>query len=138
MNPERWQQIDTIFQGAVEREPHERASFLAQACGDDSHLREKIEALLRSHDGAGSFLASPASPPNGGEVRAPAPLQFVGQYLGSYELKAHLGSGGMGDVYRARDTQLKRDVAIKILPSEFSRDPDESPGFNGKPSPWQR
>ena len=46
MNPERWQQIDKIFQGALEREPHERASFLSQACGDDSPLREKIEALL--------------------------------------------------------------------------------------------
>ena len=129
MNPERWQQIDKIFQGALEREPHERASFLEQACGDDSPLKEKIEALLRSHDSAGSFLASPASPPNGGEVRAPEPSQFVGQYLGSYELKAHLGSGGMGDVYRARDTQLKRDVAIKILPNEFSRDPDRVARF---------
>ena len=129
MNPERWQQIDKIFQDALEREPHERASFLDQACGDDSPLREKIEALLRSHDGAGSFLASPASPLNGGEVRAPAPLQLVGQYLGSYELKAHLGSGGMGDVYRARDTQLRRDVAIKILPGEFSRDPDRVARF---------
>ena len=129
MNPERWQQIDRIFQGAIEREPHERASFLDQACGDDSPLREKIEALLRSHDGAGSFLASPASPPNFGKVREPAPHQFVGQYLGSYELKAHVGSGGMGDVYRARDTQLRRDVAIKILPSEFSRDPDRVARF---------
>ena len=129
MNPERWQQIDKIFQGALEREPHERASFLSQACGDDSPLREKIEALLRSHDRAGSFLASPVSPPNGGKAPAPQPSQFVGQYLGSYELKAHLGSGGMGDVYRARDTQLKRDVAIKILPSEFSRDPDRVARF---------
>ena len=129
MNPERWQQIERIFQDALVREPHERASFLDQACGDDSPLREKIEALLRSHEGAGSFLDSPASPRYGGEVRAPAPRQFIGQHLGAYELKEHLGSGGMGDVYRARDTQLRRDVAIKILPSEFSRDPERVSRF---------
>jgi serine/threonine-protein kinase len=128
VNPERWQQIERIFQGALEREPHERASFLDQACGDDPSLREKLEALLRSHEGAGSFLRSPASLPNGGKVRAAAP-ELVGQRLGSYELKMHVGSGGMGDVYRARDTQLRRDVAIKVLPREFSRDPDRVARF---------
>jgi hypothetical protein len=129
VNPERWQQIEKIFQDALEREPHQRASFLDLACGDDSSLREKLEALLRSHESAGSFLKSPASLPGGGEVRAAPPSELVGQYLGSYLLKMHLGSGGMGDVYRARDTQLKRDVAIKILPREFSCDADKVARF---------
>ena len=46
----------------------------------------------------------------------------IGRQLGSYEITALLGKGGMGEVYRARDTKLKREVAIKILPDEFSRD----------------
>jgi len=129
VNPERWQQIEKIFQDALEREPHQRASFLDLACGDDSSLREKLEALLRSHESAGSFLKSPASLPGGGEVRAAPPSELIGQYLGSYLLKMHLGSGGMGDVYRARDTQLRRDVAIKILPREFSVDADKVARF---------
>src|SRR5262250_2973686 len=49
---------------------------------------------------------------------------MIGTKLGLHEITALLGKGGMGEVYRARDTKLKRDVAIKILPDEFSRDPD--------------
>jgi serine/threonine-protein kinase len=129
VNPERWLQIEGIFHGALEREPHERVSFLDRSCGDDSWLRGKVEALLRSHDVAGSFLKSPASPGEFPPVRTSASAAFVGQHLGSYELTEHLGSGGMGDVYRARDTQLKRSVAIKVLPQEFSRDPDRVARF---------
>lgn len=129
MTPERWQQVERVFHGALEREPRERAVFLEQACGDDTWLRHKIEALLRSHEGAGSFLESPASPVNSNEARTPPPQQFVGQHLGSYEVRTHIGSGGMGDVYRAHDTQLRRDVAIKVLSPEFSRDPDRVARF---------
>src|SRR5262249_38724240 len=53
----------------------------------------------------------------------------IGQQLGSYEITALLGKGGMGEVYRARDLKLKREVAIKILPEEFSRDPDRISRF---------
>jgi serine/threonine protein kinase len=53
----------------------------------------------------------------------------IGQQLGSYQVIALLGRGGMGEVYRASDTRLKRDVAIKILPDEFSRDPDRVSRF---------
>ena len=53
----------------------------------------------------------------------------IGSRIGSYELTALLGKGGMGEVYRARDTKLKREVAIKILPDEFSRDPDRVTRF---------
>src|SRR2546426_1391270 len=53
----------------------------------------------------------------------------IGTQLGSHEITALLGKGGMGEVYRARDTKLKREVAVKILPEEFSRDPDRVSRF---------
>src|SRR5947209_14092749 len=53
----------------------------------------------------------------------------IGTQLGSHEITALLGRGGMGEVYRARDLKLKREVAIKILPEEFSRDPDRVSRF---------
>jgi eukaryotic-like serine/threonine-protein kinase len=59
-----------------------------------------------------------------------------GTKLGSYEIVGLLGAGGMGEVYRARDSKLKRDVAIKILPEEFSRDPERVSGFRGKRRRW--
>ena len=54
----------------------------------------------------------------------------IGAHLGQYEITAMLGKGGMGEVYRARDAKLKRDVAIKILPDEFSRDADRIARFH--------
>jgi len=129
VTPERWQQVEKVFHGALEREPGERAVFLEQACGEDTWLRNKIDALLRSHEGAGSFLESPASPVSSPQAGIPPQGQFVGQHLGSYDVRKHIGSGGMGEVYLAQDTQLKRNVAIKVLPSEFSRDPDRVARF---------
>jgi eukaryotic-like serine/threonine-protein kinase len=129
VTPEQWQQVERVFHDALEREPRERAVFLEQACGEDTALRNKINALLRSHESAGSFLKSPASPVNSDQAGTSPPRQFIGQNLGSYEVKMHIGSGGMGDVYRAHDTQLRRDVAIKVLPLEFSRDPDRAARF---------
>jgi serine/threonine protein kinase len=56
----------------------------------------------------------------------------AGARLGPYEIQAPLGAGGMGEVYRARDTRLGRDVAIKILPDSFANDPDRLAAFSGK------
>jgi len=129
VEPEQWRRVERIFNAALELEPNARKSFLDQACGNDSWLRRKVSALFVSHEQAASFLESPASLEVEGESRIPAAQRLVGQYLGPYELTAHLASGGMGDVYRARDTKLRRDVAIKILPTEFRRDPDRAARF---------
>jgi serine/threonine protein kinase/Tol biopolymer transport system component len=113
MTPERWQQIRDVLERALELAPGERSTFLNQACSSDSSLRQEVETLLASSDHVrSSFLQSTP-------LRAPL---TSGTKVGEYEVKSMLGAGGMGEVYRARDARLGRDVAIKVLPSLFSAD----------------
>jgi len=113
MTPERWQQIQDVLEKALELAPGERSAYLKQACSSDPSLRQEVETLLASSDHVrSSFLQS--APPR-------LPLTS-GTKLGEYEVKSMLGSGGMGEVYRARDSRLGRDVAIKVLPSLFTAD----------------
>ena len=119
----RWDRVKRVFQAALERSPETRAAFLADACGDDAPLRVEVESLLRAHEQAGSFAERPAVDGVTG-----SPLQRAGR-LGPYEIVELAGAGGMGDVYRARDTKLGRDVAIKVLPPVFTTDADRLARF---------
>ncbi len=115
MTPERWQQIRDVLAKALEVAPGERSAFLNRACSSDQSLRHEVETLLASSDDVrSSFLQSPA----------PRVTLAAGTKLGEYEVKSLVGSGGMGEVYRARDSRLGRDVAIKVLPSLLSSDSD--------------
>ena len=119
MNPERWVHVKAIVQEALERAPDARAAFVAEACRDDSGLRGEVESLLAAHERAGTFLDAPLSPAAAArivsELAASAHKLHPGDRLGPYEVVDALGAGGMGEVYRARDTKLNRDVAIKVL-----------------------
>src|SRR5215472_8087826 len=119
MDNERWKAIENLYHAAAGVEKDRRADFLQSAC-DDQDLRREVESLLVHDERHGSSF----------DRKRPYALWAqrlnltTGTRIGSYEVTSLVGKGGMGEVYRARDLKLKRDVAIKILPEEFSRDPD--------------
>ena len=133
MDRTRWEKVIELYHAASELEPAQRSAFLADACTGDDGLRSEVESLLRQDASEGDMLEriaednrnwSPAAKLNS----RPATLS-VGTRLEHYEILALLGAGGMGQVYRARDLKLKREVAIKILPEEFSCDADRVSRF---------
>jgi serine/threonine protein kinase len=117
-NPPRLDEIAEIFHAALAQAEAARAAFLDEVCKGDPERRAEVEALLAADRAAGSFGDQPF-------VTLPRNVTGVlpGRHLGQFRVEALLGSGGMGDVYRAQDTKLERAVAIKVLPEEFARDP---------------
>lgn len=124
MKPARWTQIERLFNQAMEMEESRRTAFLHEACAGDDDLRQDLEQLLAEELPAGSFLEKPALREIAHEFAATAATAWVGRQIGNYQFVSLVGAGGMGEVYQARDTKLKREVAIKILPERFSSDRD--------------
>jgi serine/threonine protein kinase/Tol biopolymer transport system component len=118
MNSERWQQVSQLYHAALAREPHERATFLDDACAGNNALRQEVESLIARGPAAEGFLAAPAFELAAQGLLADSRLPVGGQ-LGPYKILSWIGAGGMGEIYRARDTTLGRDVAIKVLPRVF-------------------
>jgi serine/threonine protein kinase len=138
MTPEKWKNVDRLYLEALEQAPDDRAAFLRDACNGDEEIRAEVESLLEYQPHARDFIETPAedaphSPVTDAiaRIRASlAPGRFVGAVVGAYDLESLIAAGGMGEVYRARDTRLDRIVAIKILPEHFADDPARRDRFH--------
>src|SRR5262245_45162151 len=144
MNPELWPRVEELFHAALDLSPDARPAFLEKACGEDAGLRRHVELLISKDEHAGSLLEKPiladvvpqhenedSSLPTSAVNRASAGANpsRIGTRVGTYEFVSLLGAGGMGEVYRAHDRKLRRDVAIKVLPAVVANDPSRVSRF---------
>jgi serine/threonine-protein kinase len=122
MTDERWKRVADLYQAA-----EDRSFFVRQAAAGDSDLRREVESLLAEDDQSvplDNLIAAVAQ-----ALLADNAAVQPGSFIGPYRIDSLLGVGGMGEVYRAHDPKLNRNVAIKILPSAFATDPDRLARF---------
>src|ERR1041385_202146 len=120
MTPERWRQVEEIFQSALDLSPEERVHYVSQVCAQDSQLKRDVESLLLQYDSAGELLDAPVY----GNTELSALESFIdekdpmiGRRLGSYRIEREIGRGGMGAVYEASraDNEFNKRAAIKLV-----------------------
>ena len=136
MSSQPWERTKEILEQALRLAAEERQAYLESECGSDAVLRGEVESLIASHEEAGSqFLCAPAPD----VLRLAPPRTFApGTRLGSYQIIELLGAGGMGEVYRAKDPRLDRELAIKVLSLDRCSQPEALSRFSGKPVPPAR
>jgi serine/threonine protein kinase len=119
MLAERWHEIEELYHSACDQRPEERLAYLERVT-DDEELRREVESLLANEAEAAQFLETgdPEIGGRSGETRVP-----VGEQIGPYAVLEFLGAGGMGEVYKVRDTRLDRAAAVKFVPQAFATDP---------------
>ena len=132
MAPDRWRQVSRVYHEALAQDAGHRPAFLQDACAGDPALRHEVEQLLAQAASAGG---RPSVGPHvtaseiGERALGDPGDSLVGRRVGGYHISKRIGAGGMGEVYRARDPKLGRDVAIKILPTIFTTDPERLARF---------
>jgi tetratricopeptide (TPR) repeat protein len=126
---DRWTAVKRIHQSALDKDASERTAFVDESCSGDETLRREVHSLLAYAADAESFLERPAA-----DIASTPPSEsqettLVGRSVSHYQVLSVLGTGGMGEVYLARDSRLDRTVALKILPGELARDPERMQRF---------
>ena len=119
---DRWHRVKELFQSALQREPSQRTAFLDQACAGDDELQKEVESLIASHEKTGSFIDAPPIAAAAQLLAEEKPELTPGQRIGHYKILSMLGAGGMGEVYLAQDSKLGREIALKLLPAQFTTD----------------
>jgi len=122
MTPERWQRIDEVLQGALDRAPAERAAFLSEACFGDEDLERETSSLVKAFDEAGDFIEEPAITQDAQVIISSHAPCSLGSEVGPYEIIERIAGGGMSEIYLARDSRLDRRIVLKVLPAYFVSD----------------
>ena len=122
MTPARLQTVEEIFHAALDQESDRVGAFLDAACEGDEVLRRKVEALLASHQRAGSFIETTVAGITTRIIENEQADLLVGRTIGHYKISKRIGTGGMGDVYLATDVTAGRKAALKLLPTRFTSD----------------
>jgi serine/threonine-protein kinase len=118
---DRWSRLDSIVHAALLRPVDARESFVREACKDDAGLHDEVLSLLK-HDGTAPGFLETGPAPAGARLEP-------GQQLGPYRIEGFIDGGGMGEVYRATDPRIHREVAIKVLPPDVGGDPQRRDRF---------
>ena len=125
LSPEKWARVRELFEGAMALPAELRSAHIAAASGEDHILRDEVELLLASYERANNFLGTQDALTTIDAIRT----SLEGCRLGPYQLGPRLGAGGMGEVYKAKDTRLDRTVAIKVLPAQAAAAPQARERF---------
>ena len=129
MSSDRWRQVEDLCHAALACDAEERRAFLANACQGDEGLLREVESLLAQESSAEGFMSVPAAVLAGSAGLDQPERTLIGARFGSYTIRSLLGVGGMGEVYRAHDETLGREVAIKVLSPAFTAEPERRARF---------
>ncbi len=129
MSSDRWRQVEDLCHAALAYHAEERRAFLANACQGDEGLLREVESLLAQESSAEGFMSVPAAVLAGSAGLDQPERTLIGARFGSYTIRSLLGVGGMGEVYRAHDETLGREVAIKVLSPAFTAEPERRARF---------